>query len=120
MAWPRSTNRCRDVVAPVIVKGASLRELKDKVFASYGMQPSNDPCPCEVDHFVPLELGGSNDEENLWPQSYLMKPWNALVKDKLEDRLHSEVCKGETGLKNAQEEIRADWKKAYQKRFGNP
>jgi hypothetical protein len=183
MAWPRSTNRCRDVVAPVIVKGASLRraafyqrhngllvcaivflttvvawaedfpdptktpgkvdprltkeilcakdftttsvrdvseELKDKVFASYGMQPSNDPCPCEVDHFVPLELGGSNDEENLWPQSYLTKPWNALVKDKLEDRLHSEVCKGETGLKNAQEEIRADWKKAYQKRFGNP
>jgi hypothetical protein len=95
-------------------------ELKDKVFASYGMQPSKDPCPCEVDHFIPLELGGSNDEENLWPQSYITKPWNALVKDKLEDRLHSEVCKGNTALKDAQEEIRTNWINACQKRFGNP
>ena len=95
-------------------------ELKNKVFASYAMRPSKDPCPCEVDHFIPLEVGGSNDEENLWPQSYLTKPWNALVKDKLEDQLHSEVCKGETALKDAQEEIRTDWIKAYQKRFGNP
>jgi hypothetical protein len=37
-------------------------ELKRKVYALYGMTPDGDPCPCEVDHLIPLALGG--DEQS--------------------------------------------------------
>jgi hypothetical protein len=40
-----------------------------------------------VDHLIPLELGGSNDIANLWPQSYVTV-WNAHMKDRLENRLN--------------------------------
>ena len=47
--------------------------LKKDVFNNYGMN-GNDRCVCaegyEIDHLVSLELGGSNDIKNLWPQSY--------------------------------------------------
>ena len=45
----------------------------------------------EVDHLISLELGGSNDGKNLWPQSYLTCPWNSRVKDRLEDWMAA-VC----------------------------
>jgi hypothetical protein len=38
-----------------------------------------------VDHLVSLEIGGANTVQNLWPQSYDTTPWNAHVKDKLEN-----------------------------------
>jgi hypothetical protein len=46
--------------------------------------PHEPPCPCEMDHLIPLSLGGSNRQKNLWPQSEITEPWNAHVKDKLE------------------------------------
>jgi hypothetical protein len=68
----------------------------------------------EVDHLIPLELGGSNDIENLWPQSYLT-PDNAWEKDQLEHRLHVLVCEGSMKLTDAQEEIRNNWIDAWQR-----
>jgi hypothetical protein len=41
----------------------------------------------EVDHLLSLELGGDNSISNLWPQSYTTLPYNAHVKDKLENRM---------------------------------
>jgi hypothetical protein len=74
----------------------------------------------EVDHLISLELGGSNDIKNLWPESYLSDPWNAHVKDKLENRLHRLVCTGHITLKEAQEAIRTDWIAAYKKYVVEP
>ena len=72
----------------------------------------------EIDHLISLELGGSNDIANLWPQSYQTQPWNAHVKDRLENKLHAMVCAGSITLPMAQEAIRTDWIKAYEKYVG--
>jgi hypothetical protein len=69
----------------------------------------------DVDHLISLELGGSNDIGNLWPQSYRTEPWNAHVKDKLEDRLHELVCAGKLSLPAAQKAIATDWIPAYRR-----
>jgi hypothetical protein len=91
-------------------------KTKKQVYAAYDMAPAKAPCPCEVDHLISLELGGSNDATNLWPQSYSTMPWNARVKDALETHLHFLVCQGELTLAEAQKEISNNWIAAYQKR----
>jgi hypothetical protein len=42
---------------------------------------------CEVDHLIPLELGGSNEMKNLWPQPDKRQP-ECVEKDQLENELH--------------------------------
>ena len=73
----------------------------------------------EVDHLISLELGGSNDIKNLWPQSYTTKPWNAHVKDKLENRLHKLICYGAINIVEAQIAISKNWIEAYKKYIGD-
>jgi hypothetical protein len=78
----------------------------------------------EVDHLISLELGGSNEAANLWPQSYLTHPWNSRVKDRLEDWMaaslrHTLTDQGHDAatalLKAYQHEIATDWIAAYKK-----
>ncbi len=66
----------------------------------------------EIDHLISLELGGSNDIQNLWPQPYAPKP-GAREKDKVENWLHRQVCAGNTTLAEAQESIVRDWYAVY-------
>jgi 5-methylcytosine-specific restriction endonuclease McrA len=56
------------------------------VYSSYHAERREGVC-CEVDHLIPLELGGSNRAANLWPQRY-DGGWSARDKDRLESRLH--------------------------------
>ncbi len=94
----------------VCVPGYSRRvrdvddSLRDRVIRSYGLDP--DTFRGEVDHIVPLSLGGSNDQRNLWPQpGKIPNP-----KDKVEARLRRAVCdEGTTPLADAQRRIAADW-----------
>ena len=93
-------------------------EMKYEVYAEYGLAGNHTGyCDvdqgCEIDHLVSLELGGSNDETNLWPEPYSGITWNAHVKDQLENRLHAVVCAGEMPLGEAQHEISTDWIAAY-------
>jgi hypothetical protein len=74
----------------------------------------------ELDHLISLEIGGTNDLTNLWPQSYLTKPYNAHVKDALENQLHKLVCAGTITLEQAQTEISTDWIASYKLRGGLP
>ena len=93
--------------------------LKKKVFANYGMS-GNDRSTCsegyEIDHLVSLELGGANDEKNLWPQSYCGEN-NAHKKDKLENELHRQICLGKMNIIDAQSCIKTDWVMCYIKTF---
>ncbi|NDB60178.1 HNH endonuclease [bacterium] len=92
---------------------ATVRHVTDKqkneVFAEYGLERSGS---YEVDHLISLELGGSNDTRNLWPQSYYGM-WGARVKDTLENRLHTLVCDGKMSLREAQLEISTNWIETY-------
>ncbi|HLK57218.1 MAG TPA: hypothetical protein VKU00_11665 [Chthonomonadaceae bacterium] len=90
--------------------------VKEQAYKEYGIT-HHEPGEYEVDHLISLELGGSNSIKNLWPQSYKTQPWNAHVKDKLENRLHSDVCSGKIDLKTAQRDIAKDWIAAYKKYF---
>jgi hypothetical protein len=70
----------------------------------------------EIDHRIPLELGGADVVLNLWPESYKTKPWNAHVKDALEDRLHAMVCHEHSiTLRQAQDAFKGNWTKAYRR-----
>jgi hypothetical protein len=66
----------------------------------------------ELDHIVPLELGGCpNCPRNLW-----MEPWaypGAHEKDKVENYLHHEVCEDRMSLAEAQKAIMTDWYAVY-------
>lgn len=85
---------------------------KRTVYRAYGAVEKAGEC-CEVDHLISLELGGSNDTSNLWPQPYLPKP-GAHEKDQLENWLHAQVCSGKMTLTGAQGMIAKDWWAAYQ------
>jgi hypothetical protein len=80
---------------------------KNAVYREYGIT-HRAPYSYEVDHIVSLELGGSNDIANLYPESYA-GPNGARVKDTLENRLHAAVCHGQITLAQAQTAIATNW-----------
>jgi hypothetical protein len=92
--------------------------LKRQVFRAYRTRYV--PGRYEVDHLIPLELGGANlgrnrgtsrivATANLWPEPRD----SATVKDRLENRLHAEVCAGREPLRMAQRAIARDWYSAW-------
>ena len=85
--------------------------LKDQVYAEYGIA-NHFPGEYEVDHLVSLELGGSNEIANLWPELASPKP-GFHEKDKVENYLHDQVCSGAISLSQAQIEIATDWISVY-------
>lgn len=99
---PGYAKRVRDV--PV--------EVKRMVYASYGVR-THKSGEYEIDHLISLQLGGSNSNRNLWPESFHTSPWNAYVKDALEDELHRRVCAGTLDLAMAQQMIAQNWVRAY-------
>jgi hypothetical protein len=86
--------------------------VKRQAYANYGIQ-GHQPGEYEVDHLISLELGGSNSINNLWPQSFRTRPWNAYVKDALENELHRRVCAGTIDLAAAQQVIASNWVIGY-------
>jgi hypothetical protein len=87
---------------------------KHAVEAAYGMRPASYGSKLEIDHIVSLELGGSNDIANLFPE----QAPGYHAKDKLENRMHGMVCSGDISLTAAQHQIAADWKALYRRVFG--
>lgn len=95
--------------------GQSTRERRNvsssvhrQAFAEYGIAYPQPRGAYEVDHLVPLELGGSNDLTNLWPEAAEPSP-GFHDKDKVENALHKRVCAGTMPLDVAQREIARDW-----------
>ena len=84
---------------------------KNQVYAEYGIT-HHTTGEYEVDHLVSLELGGSNDIANLWPEAASPKP-GFHEKDKVENYLHDQVCSGAISLHDAQIQIATNWLTVY-------
>lgn len=95
---------------------SSVRDVpeteKEEAYAEYGIY-RHAAEEYEVDHLVSLELGGSNDLSNLWPEAAEPKP-GFHEKDEVEDYLHEQVCQGAISLAQAQEEITTNWLAVYE------
>jgi len=108
------TNATKDVICQQGY-ARSVRNVpqseKNQVYAEYGIT-SHLPGQYEVDHLVSLELGGSNDIANLWPEAASPTP-GFHQKDSVENYLHSQVCSGAVSLKEAQIEIATNWLAVY-------
>lgn len=85
--------------------------LKKQVCREYGVRDCPDPKNGEIDHLIPLTLGGADTLANLWWQP--APDYHA--KDKLEVRLHELVCSGKMPLEQAQHGIATDWNAVYEK-----
>jgi hypothetical protein len=84
------------------------------------VERSSNPACYEEDHLISLELGGNpRSPDNLWPEPWF-GPWNAHVKDTLENKLHDMVCSGQIALGDAQKAIATDWVAAYKMYVGAP
>jgi hypothetical protein len=84
---------------------ATDRARHGVAYPAYGIPAGT---PSELDHLVPLELGGSNDITNLWVEVGRVPN----VKDAVENRLRAEVCAGRVSLAAAQLAVAADWETA--------
>jgi hypothetical protein len=117
------TGLTRAVICSPGFRTSSIRNVpraeKYAVESEYGMEPGSYGRTLEIDHIVSLELGGSNDIANLFPERADAHPGYA-VKDRLENRLHALVCSGQIALRSAQRRIAADWQALYRAVFGVP
>src|SRR5258708_14629820 len=86
-------------------------EEKRQVYEEYGII-SHSPGQYEVDHLISLELGGSNDISNLWPEAAQPEP-GFHQKDFLENYLHDQICNGSMSLQEAQQKISTNWLSVY-------
>jgi hypothetical protein len=93
--------------------------VKLKLLREQGLAPS-DAFRYELDHYVPLELGGHpRDLRNLWLQLWDGE-WGAKTKDRLEVKMKTLVCSGRLTLASAQEAVRVNWRSAYRLHVGRP
>lgn len=87
--------------------------MKKRVCRAYGVKRCPWAGEIELDHLIPLELGGADEIQNLWPEfsKYANGGPGFHVKDLLENRLRSEVCAGRIPLSVAQQCIAKNWVK---------
>lgn len=97
---------------------ALTEPFKYVALAAYG--DSGPPADYELDHLVPLGLGGASSTANLWPEpDDHPRPGFANSKDVVELQLHDMVCAGMHGgrhlpLVTAQALIALDWTTAVE------
>ena len=88
--------------------------IKSKLMREQGV-PQSEAAKYELDHFIPLAVGGHpRDIRNLWLQPWEGE-WGAKAKDRLEVKMKALVCTGRISLESAQEAIQANWRAAYRR-----
>jgi hypothetical protein len=99
-------------------RGPMTADRRDEVLLRYGFPAGPHP-DYEIDHLIPLCLGGSDDFSNLWPQPRrsIEPKWNAEAKDRLERVMCDMVCGGQLDIATAQEAFAKDWIAAYHKYY---
>ena len=90
---------------------------KKQVYAEYGVSYPQPTGAYEVDHFIPLEIGGSNDIRNLWLEPASPTP-GFHQKDQFENFEHDQVCKGSISALEAQSRMVSDWYLYWEEEVG--
>jgi hypothetical protein len=90
------------------------RERSDAIMADHGLPGGRHP-DYEIDHLIPLGIGGADSDANLWPEPRVsIEPeWNAERKDQLEAKLRALVCAGRLDIVVAQKAVADDWTVAW-------
>ncbi|MEO7234352.1 MAG: hypothetical protein ABIW80_03155 [Lapillicoccus sp.] len=107
----RSGGYTASVRPPQAVTDA-YKKLARAAYSSTGSSASD-----ELDHLVPLGLGGASSAQNLWPEPNVGDPrqydrratGGANAKDGVESRLNRAVCSGEVTLAAAQAAVATRW-----------
>jgi hypothetical protein len=86
--------------------------MEQKVFARYRL-PWSRRNEFKIDHLIPLELGGADTIDNLWPQSVRIRPYGADRKELLTEVLLERIARKQITLEEAREQIRNDWIDAF-------
>jgi hypothetical protein len=86
--------------------------LKKSLYAAYGIPYPQPRGSFELDHLIPLALGGNNEAANLFPEAAEPTP-GFKEKDVVEVFLQQEVCAGRAALAAAQEQIANNWLEVY-------
>ena len=93
-------------------RGGVTLAMEQKVFARYRL-PWSRRAEFKIDHLIPLELGGADTIDNLWPQRLRAKPYGPDRKELLTELLLMRIRKGEMTAAEAQEQISRDWIDAF-------
>ncbi|MGA2424942.1 MAG: hypothetical protein ABSG07_13135 [Terriglobales bacterium] len=96
---------------------ATTEEKKRATYGWYKIPPpasnTGETQTCELDHLIPLYLGGADTLVNIWPQcgpdSVALDDRFFKEKDKVEYYLGQQVRQGNMGLAEAQHGIATDW-----------
>ncbi len=99
-------------VRPPAANTGPIKKLAMKVYGEVASSSGT----TEFDHLVPLELGGSDDVSNLWPEASDL-PGHGFnnSKDLVENALKSAVCAGKVPLDTARLAIAVNWTTARSK-----
>lgn len=85
---------------------------RKKVYSMYSINYPPEFGTFELDHLIPLALGGNNEVANLFPEAKTPPP-GFKEKDVVEIYLYEEVCKGNIDLREAEAAIAKDWIEIY-------
>lgn len=86
--------------------------LRKRLYAAYGIAYPPPTGTYELDHLIPLAIGGDNSAGNLFPEAADPKP-GFKEKDVVEVYLQEQVCVGTIALPDAQSLVAKDWLAVY-------
>ena len=100
-------------------RGPMFAARRDEILRRYGIASGTHP-DYEIDHLIPLCLGGSDDPSNLWPQpkQRIEETWNAEAKQRLEDKICKMVCDGKIDICATNPAAWRHWRRRARPRYG--
>lgn len=119
-----ANTRAEDLLLPnpKLTPGKIVRRDKDQHGVSAGMEqkvfkryriPWSRRGEFKIDHLIPVELGGADSVENLWPQNLTVKPYGVERKELLTRCLQLRIAEGRITLAQAQTAMQEDWIDAF-------
>ena len=96
----------------------TTQKMKNEAYAAYSVNKAGREF--EIDHRVPLCIGGADDPRNLWPELGWQHP-SFHDKDRLEARVCRAVCRTRTmTLAEGQAIFLGDWIAGFESVYGEP